>query len=65
MYTLNNYDTTEAKEFQPYENPPSAGYVLKVVGVDETEEGIKEKALAHESVKKYIDSASVKRVVYV
>ena len=35
MYTLNNYDTTEAKEFQPYENPPPAGYVLKVVEVSE------------------------------
>lgn len=33
MYTLNNYDTTEAKEFQPYENPPSGGQVLKVVEV--------------------------------
>jgi len=33
MYSLNNYDTTEAKEFQPYENPPSGGYVLKVVEV--------------------------------
>jgi hypothetical protein len=33
MYELNNYDTTEAKEFQPYENPPSGGYVLKVVEV--------------------------------
>lgn len=33
MYTLNNYDTTEAKEHQPYENPPSGGYVLQVVEV--------------------------------
>lgn len=33
MYTLNDYDKTEAKDPQPYENPPSGGYVFKVVEV--------------------------------
>lgn len=33
MYTLNNYDSTEAKDPQPYENPPSGGYVFQVVEV--------------------------------
>lgn len=33
MYTLgNDYDTTEAKEMTPFEQPPNGGYVLKVVG---------------------------------
>lgn len=32
MYTLgNDYDTTEAKEMTPFEQPPTGGYVLKVV----------------------------------
>lgn len=33
MYTLDNYDNTEAKDIQPFENPPSGGYVFKVVEV--------------------------------
>ena len=33
MYTLGNeYDTTEAKEMTPFEQPPPGGYVFKVVG---------------------------------
>ena len=37
MYTLGkDFDTTEAKEFVPFENPPSGGYVFKVVGSDDT-----------------------------
>lgn len=37
MYTLgNDFDTTEAKEFTPFENPPSGGYVFKVVESDDT-----------------------------
>ena len=32
MYTLgNNYDSTPAKEYVPFENPPPGGYVFKVV----------------------------------
>lgn len=35
MYTLgNDYDTTEAKEMQPFEQPPIGGYVFKVVSVN-------------------------------
>lgn len=37
MYTLgNDFDTTEAKEFTPFENPPSGGYVFEVVESDDT-----------------------------
>jgi hypothetical protein len=36
MYTLGkDFDTTEAKEFVPFENPPSGGYVFKVVGSED------------------------------
>jgi hypothetical protein len=35
MYTLgSDYDSTEAKEFTPFETPPVGGYVFKVVEVD-------------------------------
>lgn len=33
MYALDNYDTTDAKEPQPFENPPPQGYVLQVVEI--------------------------------
>jgi hypothetical protein len=33
MYTLgNDYDTTDAKEMTPFEQPPTGGYIFKVVG---------------------------------
>jgi Protein of unknown function (DUF669) len=35
MYTLNDYESTEAKEFHPFENPPSGGYVFEVVSVND------------------------------
>jgi len=37
MYTLGkDFDTTEAKEFTPFENPPSGGYVFTVVEAEQT-----------------------------